>query len=102
MSEAIWFQSIFADAQETVPDLIWPASNAMYSLMRRDPQLAAVLSAYTLPIRRATWSIDPPGCQDEVAKVVADDLGLRVMGDDQPTAARVTGVAWHEHLRSSL
>jgi hypothetical protein len=67
------------------------------------PQLAAVLRAFTLPIRRATWCVDPAGVRDEVAQLVADDLGLSVLGhEDDLGAARRRGIRWEEHLRLAL
>lgn len=87
---------------DTPPDLIWPLSNITFASMRRDAHLSAVLAGYSLQIRRATWQVDPAGCRPEVAQLVADDLGLPVMGVDRPTAARTRGVSWHEHLRSAL
>lgn len=93
----------FVDVVETSPDLQWPLSITTYSRMRRDPQLAAVLRAFTLPIRRATWSVDPAGVRDEVAQLVADDLGLSVLGqEDDLGAARRRGIRWEEHLRLAL
>lgn len=92
-----------ADLQEYVPDLQWPLSVQMYGRMRHDPKLAAVLKAYSLPIRRATWAVDPAGCRDEVVQVVADDLGLPILGGDAgPGPARRRGVDWGEHLRLAL
>jgi hypothetical protein len=90
------------DALEHVPALHFPASNTVYAEMRRDPQLAAVLAGITLPIRRATWQVDPAGCRPEVAQMVADDLGVPVMGSEDPGPARTRGVSWHEHLRTAL
>ena len=96
------FGALLADALEHVEDCQWPASVNTYAIMRRDPQLAAVLAAYTLLIRRASWTIDPAGCRPEVARLVADDLGLPVAGADRPSAARVRGVSWRQHLRQAL
>ncbi|MFC9973555.1 hypothetical protein ACFVH6_21940 [Spirillospora sp. NPDC127200] len=91
------------DVNEVVPDLAWPNSVAMYSRMRHDPRLTAIIKAYSLPIRRATWAIDPAGCRDEVVQVVADDLGLPILGaDPAPTGARRRGVSWGGHLRTAL
>lgn len=98
---SVWGFSL-TDVLEHVPSLIWPASITVYAEMRRDPQLAAVLAGITLPIRRATWAVDPTGCRPEVAQMVADDLGLPIVGMDKPGAARVRGVSWSEHLRSAL
>ncbi|MET8866526.1 hypothetical protein ABZW11_26610 [Nonomuraea sp. NPDC004580] len=91
------------DWLEQIPDLIWPNSVQTYARMRHDPQLTAVLAAYTLPIRRATWMLDPAGCRDEVVQLVADDLGLPILGADaEPGPARRRGVSWADHLRLAL
>jgi hypothetical protein len=82
----------WADIYEQIPDLTWPSSVQTYARMRHDPQLKAVLAAYTLPIRRATWAVDPAGCRDEVVQVVADDLGVPILGTT-PTPGRRGGVA---------
>jgi hypothetical protein len=93
----------YVDVSEAVADLEWPLSVTTYSRMRRDPKLTAVLGAVTLPIRRASWAIDPAGCRDEVAQLVADDLGLPILGsEDEPGAARRRGVIWAQHLRMAL
>lgn len=98
-----FFGSIVADATELIPDLTWPASVTTYAHMRRDPQLAAVLKAVTLPIRRATWQVDPAGAPDEAVQLVADGLGLPVKDAEyRPTGARVRGVRWAEHNRLAL
>lgn len=91
-----------ADVLETVPDLLWPTSVTVYSQMRRDPQLSGVLSGFMLPLRRATWTVDPAGCRDEVVRLVADDLGLPIAGHDEPGPARTRGVSFAEHLRTAL
>jgi hypothetical protein len=91
-----------AEALEHVPDLVYPLSVATYGKMRKEPALASVLAAHWLPIRRATWTIDPSGCRPEVVQQVADDIGLPVAGQDTPGAARVRGVSWAEHLRTAL
>ncbi|MER7131248.1 phage portal protein family protein [Streptosporangium saharense] len=97
------YGQLYTDLLEIIPDLMWPLSVQTYSRMRHDPQLAAVLAAYTLPIRRATWAVDPAGCRDEVVQLVADDLGLPILGADTgPGPARRRGVRWAEHLRLAL
>lgn len=91
------------DLLEQIPDLIWPNSVQTYARMRHDPQLTAVLAAYSLPIRRATWAIDPAGCREDVVQLVADDLGLPILGaDKKPGPARRRGVRWADHLRLAL
>lgn len=90
------------DLLEHVPALNWPQSIDTYSKMRRDPQLTGVLAGYTLPLRRATWQVDPAGCRPNVVRHVADDLGLTVKGEDDPGAYRRRGVTWAEHIRMSM
>jgi hypothetical protein len=103
VDDAALYGAYLQEMQEYVPALSWPISVRTYQQMRHDPQLRAVLSAYTLPIRRATWAIDPSGCRDEVVQVVADDLGLPILGtDDGPGSARRRGVRWADHLRLAL
>src|SRR5437867_9124483 len=80
------YYALSVDFAETVPDVVWPLSVQTFSAMRNDPALSAVLSAVMLPIRRATWAVDPTGCRAEVAQMVADDLGVPVLGVDAPTA----------------
>lgn len=102
VEDSVYWSAALAAFGEQVPDLMWPTSNWTYSQMRRDPQLAGILKAYTLPLRRSSWAIDPTGCRPEVAALVADDMGLRIKGDDEPGSARVRGVSWGDHLRAAL
>jgi len=103
VDDSALFGAILADVFEQVADLDWPASISTYGQMRLDPQLAAVLAAVALPIRRATWQVDPAGCRPEAVALVADGLGLPVAGaDDVPTGARVRGVTWTEVSRLAL
>jgi hypothetical protein len=97
------YSRVLYDALENVPEL-QPGYGAIleYARMAKDPTLAAILSSYTLQIRRASWAVDGTGCRPEVAQQVADDLGLPVLGKDAPGAARVRGVSWGEHLRAAL
>lgn len=96
-------QGLMSDWLETTADLMWPLSIRTFGRMRRDPQLTAVLAAYSMPILRATWAVDPAGCRDEVAQLVADDVGLPILGVEQPpTGARRRGVTFQEHLRLAL
>lgn len=87
---------------DTPSDLMWPTSIQTYATMRRDSRLTAILAGYGLQLRRAQWQLDGTGCRPEVVQQVADDLGLPIKGRDEPTAARVRGVSWHEHLRAAL
>jgi 2'-5' RNA ligase len=88
---------------EYIPDLHWPQAGDVLNRMRNDGQLAASLRAYTLPIRRAYWSLDPAGCRPSVVKLVSEDLGLPVLGQQpKATGARRRNVVWSDHLRVAL
>ncbi len=90
---------------ETTPELVWPNSVIVYDSMRRtDAQVASVLRAVTLPVRRTPWRIDPNGARDEVVELVATDLGLPIVGEEapeQPMRMR-DRFSWPEHLRQAL
>jgi hypothetical protein len=91
------------DLYENVPALTYPLSIQTYAKMRRDPQISAVLKAYTLPLRGASYAVNPRGCRDEVVQLVADAWGLPIAGDnDGPGPARRRGVVWDDHLRVAL
>lgn len=94
---------------EQTPDLRWPLSIDVFDRMRRsDAQVASVLRAVTLPIRRTTWRIDPNGARDEVVQLVAADLGLPIVGADAATPNDMAlrrskhRFSWPEHLRMAL
>jgi len=102
VDDSLAYGSLLADFSDTLVDCTWPTSTETYRQMRRHHQLAAVEKAYTLPIRRATWTLNPAGCKQRVVRLVADDLGLPIAGKDKPTAARTRGVSWADHLRLAL
>lgn len=85
---------------EHIPELVHPQSVYTYAKMRHDPMVTAILQAYSGPIERAHWSLDPAGCRDEVVAAIADDLGLPVKGDDDPqqTGARRRRFTFADHL----
>jgi hypothetical protein len=91
---------------EPTPELQWPRSVQVYDAMRsQDAQVASVLRAVCLPVRRTPWRVDPAGARDEVVKLVAEDLGLPVVGDPLPQNPPVRTrdrFSWPEHLREAL
>lgn len=90
---------------ETTPELQWPQSVFVYDQMRRqDAQIKSVLQAVTLPILRTPWRIDPNGARDEVVQLVAQDLGLPIVGqpEDGTYPRGRDRFSWREHLREAL
>lgn len=103
LSDAYGASVSYVDTLELVADLTWPLSVRTYNTMRHDPQLTAVMNAYTLPLRQAPKWVDPSGCRDEVVQQVADDLGLPILGlDDEPGPARRRGFNFADHFRLAL
>lgn len=103
-SGASWWWSTVDE--EPTPELRWPRSVEVYDAMRsQDSQVASVLRAVSLPVRRTPWRVDPAGARDEVVRLVAEDLGLPVVGEsapvEQPPRTR-DRFSWPEHLRLSL
>ncbi len=97
------YSNLANELLSTVPALTYPLSNQTYNNMRRDPQISAVLKAYTYPLRMATYAVNPTGCRDEVVQLVADAWGLPVAGDESgPGPARRRGVQWEDHIRLAL
>ncbi len=97
-----WWQGL--DDAEKTPELVWPLSIEVFDQMRRsDPQVQAVLRALTLPVERTSWRIAPNGARPEVVRLVADDLGLPVLGqEDRPVIRTRDRFSWGEHLRHAL
>lgn len=100
----IWLQN-----NEPTPELRWPLSVSVYDRMgRQDSQVQSVLRAITLPVRRATWRVDPNGARDEVVQFVADDLHLPIVGADDETEQQKkrqrirNAFSWPEHVRLAL
>jgi hypothetical protein len=104
VSDTTLYGNAFTDLTETIPALAWPQSVQTFAAMRNDTQISAILKAYTLPLRSATWSINPKGCKDAVVKMCADAYGLPVLGDDdsEDSPFRSRGVIWDEHLDIAL
>lgn len=93
------------DQFEQIFELLWPNSVRVYGRMgREDARLASMLQATWLPIRRTAWRIDPNGAKKTVAKHVATNLGLPLVGEDEnrPTPRSKGGFSWAEHLRWAL
>ena len=85
--------------------LVFPRSADTFAkMLREDAQVTAIFRAVSLPIRRANWQLDANGAPPEVVAHVAEDLRLRVRGDDphKPLAPRAGRVSWEKHLEQAL
>lgn len=91
---------------EQTPELQWPLSVGVYSRMcDQDAQVTSVLRAVALPVLRTNWWLEKGDARPEVARQIAEDLGLMVHGDTaQPDARRRMRdrFSWSEHLSHAL
>jgi hypothetical protein len=89
---------------ETTPELRWPWSVQVYDQMRSsDAQIVSVLRAVSLPVIRTPWRLDPAGARARVVQLVADDLGLPIVGKaPRPMPRTKDRFSWSEHLRLAL
>lgn len=98
-----YYEAILEDVLADLPaELQWPLSINTYASVQRDPTAWATLQGYVLQLLRAQWQLDGRGCDPDLTAMVADDLGLPVVGKDEQGAARMRGVSWGEHLRAAL
>lgn len=98
----LWWANLEDDEQ--TPEMRWPESIAVLNQMRRqESQISTVLRAVALPVRRTSWSIDGSGCRPEVTALVAEDLGLPVLGQAVASPIRLRDrFSWGRHLRLAL
>lgn len=98
------WSSLADEANESNEELRFPQSIETFDRMRKeDAQIASVLGAVSLPIRKATWRIDLAGARPEVVALVSKDLGVPVKGEDQVARGRTRGrFSWDEHVRLAL
>lgn len=93
---------------EQTPELRWPLSIHVFDRMRKqDAQVSSVLRAVTSPIIRTQWWIDGKGCDPEITRFVAANLGLPIKDTDpdEDFQAQLRGrdrFSWDEHLRQAL
>jgi hypothetical protein len=99
---AYWWSQLEFDEP---PDLRWPYNLVAYDRMYlKDAQVRSVLNAVALPVLRTTWRIDPVDAREDVVALVAEDLGLPLIGE-QPSATPMQGphrFSWQEHVRQAL
>ena len=96
-----WWQAL---EFEPTPELRWPLSVDVYDRMRRqDAQVTSVLGAVTKPVLRTGWRVDANGARPEVAKQIAEDVGLPLAGAPAMPPRRTRDrFSWGEHLRLAL
>lgn len=98
------------DPAEYAPELQWPYAIGVYDRMRRtDAQVISLLRAVNLTIRGRRWRLDPNGADDRVVDLLASDLGLPVIGQQEPeqvTARQAERTrdrfSFDDHLRLAL
>lgn len=97
-----WNQLISSD--EIVPELTFPLSVPVYQRMANDTQCGALFRGLTGPIKRYRWYIDPGNDADpRKAALLAEDLGLPMADQDQPTRLRNRNrFTWGNHLHHVL
>lgn len=85
------------------PDLRFPLSVKTYDRMRTDEQVSALLSACTLPILEADWTLDTEGVDQKVVDLVRAEIGLPAPGEPQKRRRRgEAGIVLSEHLREAV
>lgn len=90
----------FVDTREYAPELQWPASIPIHERQETDAQLAGLMLATTLPIRRYRWEIDSNEADPKVAEHIAEDLNLPIRGEDPEP--RRGGVNHDQHMGHAL
>ncbi len=89
---------------ESTPEIRWPESVKVFSRMRREEsQVASVLRAVKMPVRRTPRRINGAGCRPEVVALVAEDLGLPIVGQEDSSPRRTRDrFNFADHLRLAL
>src|SRR5688500_10014495 len=92
----------YLETWEETPELQWPNNVIVYDRMpKADAQVASVLRASSLPIRRNTWAVKGEDCREEVIAFVEDELGVNAQGQGRARRAR-QGIKWGDFLRHAL
>lgn len=90
-----------APAEET-PELLFPDNLRIFDRMRReDGQIGSLLRAMTLPLLKATWSLEGDDVDPKVMEFVRVELGLTEPGTPRRRRRR-QGIVWRDHLREAL
>ena len=75
-----WSQ-FFVD-QERTKELRWPQSVKIYDMMRTDSHLEGLFFALEVQIIRGKWMLDANGAPDEAVSLLAEDLGVNIVGKE--------------------
>jgi hypothetical protein len=102
MSSPITWSLWSADTNEHIPELRWPNSLRIFSMMRTDPQIFSLLQALFLPIRQSRWVIEPNGARDEVVELIANGLSLPIKGQEEPASRSRVRFDHDRHLEHAL
>lgn len=80
--DALWG---FNSSRVKTPEMAWPQCLEIFEDMGdTDGQVGSSLEAIISPILAAGKRLDPRGVPDEVVELVADDLGIQIMGAEEP------------------
>ncbi len=90
------------DLSERNPKFNWGGATLIYSQMRVDPQIDAVLRAAILTILKVDWRLDPAGADEVLTMAYADDLGIPVMGAETSETRAAATVSLRRHLEEAL
>lgn len=60
----------------------WPQTIDVFSRMRTDSKIDGLMKAVTYPILRGTFQLDKNGANEEAVKLLSEDLGLEIEGEE--------------------
>lgn len=94
---------MYVDEWEYNPDLAWPNNIWLYSQMRTDEQLAALLTSVMWGISQLRFVVDPNGCPQEMVDMVCQNLNLPELGkEDQPRRRMKKRFSHNKHVVNAM
>lgn len=79
------FGSYVSGHNVKTPEMNWPLCLEVFEDMAdQDGQVGSSLDAIVTPILATGKRLDPRGCRDEVVEHIANDLGVQIMGAEEP------------------
>lgn len=92
------------NVDELNPVLTWPHNLAIYEQMRwSDPLIVAIWNLLRSSMLKLNWHVDPADCENEkFVQLMANSLGLPVMGAETGTSPTAATVPYKAHLGQAL